>query len=392
LRDPDTGREVLRHTTGTAHSYPLYYFVPSHTADGAHLVFHSERGGWVQLYRLELKTGSIVQLTDGRSTDSGWGVWCVYRLRGIYNHLSSLNQVTGEVWWFDRDTIKGTDVRSLRCGVVHEMPGRYPIGQTSFSPDGRLFAFISAERGLYEAALRERECLENMKQFDWQRDHARWRNGIPCEIGVIDTKTLAYRRVVSLDFHVHHVLFTSDSFLLVNHVRDDTGMFLVGTDGRGMRHLRPRDERGAIVHQVVTAKGIAYEAVRREGPRRHNVLGRYHLDGDRHEELAIPDDAYVHVGFDPAGDFIFYESDGAEHAIRCVRNPAEPGRTVVQTIRSLPPVPFGQRHQAHPFLSPDRSRLFFTELVGGFSQVSSIAVRDLVDRGESWSALRNSVG
>jgi len=52
----------------------------------------------------------------------------------------------------------------------------------------------------------------------------------------------------------------------------------------------------------------------------------------------------------------------------------------VETIRRLPPIPFGQRHQAHPFLSPDRTRLFFTELVDGFSQVSSVDVRDLVDR------------
>jgi hypothetical protein len=385
--DAGTGREVRRHTGARAHSYPLYYFVPSHTADGRYLVFHSERGGWVELYRLELASGEIAALTDGRTQDSGWAIWCVYRLRGIYNHLGALNQATGEVWWFDGDRILGTRVDSLARRVVRELPGRHPIGQSSFSRDGRLFAFIHADRELYQAALRERECLQNMGQFDWGRDHQEWRERVPCEISVIDTRTLEGRTVASLPFHVHHVLFASEDRLVVNHVRGENGMLSIGLDGSPPRQLRPRDEHGTVCHQVVTKGGIRYEAVRHDGRRRHNVLGRCGADGDGRLEVPIPDDAYVHTGFDPDGELAFYESDGAEHAIRCLHLDPDPARTRVETIRSLPAIPFGQRHQAHPFLSPDRRRLFFTELVDGFSQVSSVDARDLVDRGDSWSAL-----
>ena len=80
--------------------------------------------------------------------------------------------------------------------------------------------------------------------------------------------------------------------------------------------------------------------------------------------------------------------DAAKHAIRWVYPGADPENPVVETLRSLPAVPFGQRHQAHPFLSPDRTRLFHTEVVDGFSQVSSIDVRDLTDRDGYWGALR----
>ena len=97
LRDPQTGFTIRRLTSAKANSYPLYYFTPSHTPDGRYMIFHSERSGWVELYRMDLETGESVQLTAGRTRDSGWAVWCEWRLRGIYNHLSALNQVRREV-------------------------------------------------------------------------------------------------------------------------------------------------------------------------------------------------------------------------------------------------------------------------------------------------------
>jgi len=32
--DPATNRHITQFTTADAHSYPLYYFIPSHTSDG----------------------------------------------------------------------------------------------------------------------------------------------------------------------------------------------------------------------------------------------------------------------------------------------------------------------------------------------------------------------
>ena len=71
IHDDETGRTVQQLTTARANSYPLYYFIPSHTPDGRMLVFHSERSGWVQLYAMDLQSGEIVQLTDGHTQDSG---------------------------------------------------------------------------------------------------------------------------------------------------------------------------------------------------------------------------------------------------------------------------------------------------------------------------------
>jgi len=70
--DAENGRKVTRLTDGRSNSYPLYYFTSSVTPDGRYVVFHSERSGEVQLYRLDLTSGEIGQLTDGHTRDAGW--------------------------------------------------------------------------------------------------------------------------------------------------------------------------------------------------------------------------------------------------------------------------------------------------------------------------------
>ena len=54
MYDASTGRLVTQFTAAAANSYPLYYFTTSLSNDGTYVVFHSERSGWVQLYRLDL--------------------------------------------------------------------------------------------------------------------------------------------------------------------------------------------------------------------------------------------------------------------------------------------------------------------------------------------------
>jgi len=66
--DPETGRRVRRFTAGADHSYPLYYFTSPLTANGRSMVIHRQREGWTQLYRLDLTTGEMVQLTNGGTT------------------------------------------------------------------------------------------------------------------------------------------------------------------------------------------------------------------------------------------------------------------------------------------------------------------------------------
>lgn len=386
LTDEATGRTLRQLTSAPANSYPLYYFIPTITPDGKTLIFHSERSGWVQLYRLDLESGEIGQLSDGRTRDAGWAIWCEPRLRGIYNHLSALNGVHREVYYFQDEEIRSTHIDTFENRQVATIPGRISIGQSGFSPDGRRFAFIHADRALFERAIADRESTLNMDQ---PFSHEAWRNDLPVTVGLIDTESGAYRDVIQLDFHVHHVFFLDNERLLINHVQNHNGMWIVNIDGSGVRILRGRTEHGDICHQIVTERGIYYESnVWMEGMRTV-YFGRYDLESDTYEDVAIPGVGYVHTGNDPAGRFLFIENQEADrpngrHELLSIHFPHDPERFRVQVLRSLQPIVRGQRYHAHPLLGPDRRWLYFTEVVAGYSQVCALDVADLVDLDEYW--------
>lgn len=386
--DPETGREVVQLTSARANSYPLYYFVPSVTADGRYLVLHSERTGTVQLHRLDLATGELGQLTDGSTWDAGWAVWCVWRLRGIYGHLSALSPVGDEVYYCQDDEIRASSVSTFADRLVARLPeGRMPIAQNAVSPDGRLLAIVHVDAREYTRRLREREVAENMGRFDWGRDHHRWfRNDLETALDVVDTATGELRRVITTDFHFHHVLWVDDRTILVNHPKDVAGMWVVDVDGGNVRHLRPHthpEAHSAVVnHQVVTAAGIAYEAVDyHDDGTRTNYLGRYHPADDTFTEGRLPVPGYVHVGFDPAGelDLIEHASRDGHELLRVLPSETPGGDLRVERIRRLAsPYREEQRSHAHPFLSPDRRWLLWTDWSSdGFSQVFRMSTDSL---------------
>ena len=383
--DPATGRAITQFTSADANSYPLYYFIPSHTADSRYVCFHSERTGYVQLYRLDTETGEIAQLTDGRTRESGWAIWCEPHLRGIYNHLTALNVVTNDAFYFQDEEVRAANLITLENRHICDIPGRISIGQTGLSPNGKAFAFIHADREHFTQAYSEREALQNMKRFEWEGGHQGWRNRVPCTISLIDAESGHIRDVIELDYLVHHVFYLDADRLLVNHPKDTHGMWIVNLDGSGVRTLRPEDKHGSIVHQVVTANGIYYEAVKRSDNGRENWFGRYDVATDTWDEVQMDGLGYVHTGFDPAGKFLFFENDdGGTHQILSAHHPHDLDRYELRVLKTLTPIQRGQRFHAHPFLAPNRKQLFYSEVIDGFSQVCALDVEDLVDLDEYW--------
>lgn len=375
-------RPVTRLTSGPFNSYPLYYFTPSETADGRFLVLHSERGGYVNLYRLTLATGEVAQLTDGRTPDSGWAIWCEWHLRGIRNHLSSLNVARNEVYYFEGDDIRATHIETLADRLLAPMPaGRLSIGQTDVSPDGKLLAFIHTDTANYTALLKEREALIAMRQFHWDNDHQAFRDRAPTSLAVLDTDTGEIRTVIEMPFHFHHALFVDNETILVNHPRGEPGMWVVKIDGSGFQHWRPSAAPGtqytAVNHQVITRNGIVYEAVG-EDAAGHRVtrFGRFDPRNGSFVEGTLPLPGYCHTGFDPAGTFDFVEHAGPPHEILAV-HPGE-SLSVTPLVRLRSPDHDQQRHHAHPFLSRDRKVMFFTDWdEAGFAQICAMPVGDL---------------
>lgn len=380
---PASGRRVVQHTAGRGHSYPLYYFVPSITADRRHLVYHREGPAGVQLHRLGLTDGSDRRLTDGRARDAGWAIWCEPRLHGVHTHLSALDPARGTVYFFDQRGLHAVDVATGAGRLLTTLDGRIPVGQSAVSPDGRRLAFVDADRTGFTAAYADRERRERAGTFRWA-DHDPWRRTVPTRICTADTRTGELTVVSELDFHVHHLLFVDDATLLVNHERDGNGMWTLDPATGATRSLRPADEHGRVCHQVVAGPALLYETSRPEDD--VSYFGRYDLGGHTWREWRLPAGVgYVHTGNDPAGTFLVIEGCApGKHGLYRVL-PGDRDEADVELLHELNPAVYDvldqQRHHAHPFLSPDRTELFFTDVLDGRSQICSLDVADLTGAG-----------
>src|SRR5947208_10964325 len=68
--DPVTGTRVQELTQAPSVSDNLYYHFSNFTADNRFLIFASKRNDSWQLFRAEVKTGRLVQLTDAPTAGS----------------------------------------------------------------------------------------------------------------------------------------------------------------------------------------------------------------------------------------------------------------------------------------------------------------------------------
>jgi len=175
--------------------------------------------------------------------------------------------------------------------------------------------------------------------------------------------------------------------MLINHPKDAVGMWAIRRDGTGRRDLRPAPAPGAhgasVNHQVITTRGIAYEAVDWKAAGRVNWFGTYDIGSDTFAEAKLPVTGYSHVGFDPAGTFEFIECAAPQHEILTVHRTVDPGQLETRVLHTLRSRDHNdQRFHAHPFLATDRRWLYFTDLSEqGFSQVCRLDVSDVVPAG-----------
>jgi len=148
FNDPLTGRMWTQLTAGDEFCYPIYYYDPTVTADGAVLVFYRYRSGEVQNWTLEIATGKATRLTTATTPNCLWRFWDEPApASGVRDLMSAFSPGSDEMTYFDDNVLRAVHVRTMEDRAVFSVPqDRVPCGIPGLSPGGRYFVFTHADR------------------------------------------------------------------------------------------------------------------------------------------------------------------------------------------------------------------------------------------------------
>ena len=202
--DPVTGIQIQELTHGPSASDNLYFHFSNFTADNRSLIFVSNRSGSWQIFRAEIESGRLFQLTDAPNASA---------------HSACPDPVNARrVYYLRGPEVFALDILDLSERRVGEIPepriGGY--GQPTLSQDGKWMTVSK------------------------QRDQANW------EIGLMDTTTGAYRTVLTQGFRIGHVQH-SPTDPVIFYVWETGGYapqrsWLVNDDGTGNRPFYARTD------------------------------------------------------------------------------------------------------------------------------------------------------
>ena len=357
LQAPETGRLAIQLTWGDSQCYPLYYYVPTITADGRYLVYHRAAEGQLQLYRLDLHTAESTQLTRATAEDTQWRPWCIDSGAGVLDHRSALNVPRNQAVYFDGNHVRAVHVHTLDDESLFHIPeDRDPYGRACCTPDGQWLVYIHVPQGSI------------------------W--GEPCEGAAIVAyhfDTGQQQTLSHIDAAVFHVAPYDNQHIVVTHPAEGPGMLL--TDFTRNRCDPIRD---GVVHCPVTERGIAYEV-----PEERRLGLRDPLQQSWFE-FRMPDFfEYLHTGRDPAGRLFFYENStdwdkfDIHDMYALLQLDRQHGRHQwLRLMGNWPTYLGGQKAHFHPQLTPDRRWILFH---GGdpASETCHMFLLDVADLGDS---------
>jgi oligogalacturonide lyase len=147
-RDPLTGRLVRRLTSSYAEDFHLYFYNPSVTPDSKYLVFFSERTGVSNLFRLDLGTGLIVQLTDAQSVRAEYWPF-TGPVQGVGSCLAALANCGQEIFFFEGTDLFAVEIESLKRRHVLCLPADRRPSMLQASADGDTLAFATWDESLF---------------------------------------------------------------------------------------------------------------------------------------------------------------------------------------------------------------------------------------------------
>ena len=146
--DPLTGRRVRQLTNSFAEDYHLYFYNPSVTPNRKYLIFLSERTGISNLFRLDLGSGEIVQLTDARPARAEYWPF-TEGVTGVGACLPALGNQGTEVFYFEGTNLFAVNIESLEKRQLLSVPSHRRPSMLQANASGDTLVFATWDESLF---------------------------------------------------------------------------------------------------------------------------------------------------------------------------------------------------------------------------------------------------
>ena len=146
--DPLTRRHVRQLTDSPAEDYHLYFYNPSVTPDGSYLLFFSERTGISNLFRLDLHSGVIVQLTDAQAVRAEYWPFTA-AVKGVGSCLAAIGNHGREVFYFEGNDLCAVEIESLNHRQLLRLPPDRRASMLQANASGETLVFATWDETLF---------------------------------------------------------------------------------------------------------------------------------------------------------------------------------------------------------------------------------------------------
>ena len=374
-QDKYSGCKVTRLTDYMGHSNHLYFTDPCWFNDGKSFVFTSDRGNHSNLFRYDLDTFKITQLTDLQGNSIENERVFDHRPAGAY---SSVNQ-KHYYWW--QNTLYELDVDTCEERIVYQAPPDKVLGIHGItSADGRYVCNMMREK----VENGEPEIEYPYSYFPTLYPAKPLTQIIRVEI------TTGKMEIIHEDYRfMTHVNLspTQSDILTFCHEgpwhQVEQRIWGANIQTGEVWKIRPQDDgKYAIGHEYWLNDGehIGYHGRRRDGQGNH-IFGYLKWDNSNHTEVEFP----FHSFHFASNDYQLIVGDGT----RVFANQNQPfiqlfrwtgeqyeGPKIVAIHRST----FnGQHAHCHPRFTPDGNHILYTSDLTGYSNIYLVEVGNFDD-------------
>lgn len=368
-RDSQTGRPVTQLTGSRAEDYHPYFYNPAVTQDGRFLIFFSERTGLSNLFRLQLESGEIVQLTDARPVRAEYWPFTA-AVRGAGACLATIGSGGREIFYFEGTGLWGVEIESLRARRLLTLPSDRRPSILHADSDGATLVFATWDETLFMERSQRAYAGEQFPDDQFFQETT-------STIIRIDTATERAEEILRQErFWINHVLINPHDRDLIlfchEYSRLPDRMWLLNAAIGAFAPIPGQGEDEWYQHEFWSADGqrVCFHGgsssdetngfcgwCSPEGAEYHKF---HHLTAGR---------AYAHYNLHPDGPTMV--TDGEAHPGCISKVHLKDGRQEFEVLCRHDSYRFGddQRCHPHPSFTPDGSRVVFTSNHGGTSNV-----------------------